>query len=209
MKNRALLSALALCFVAAGCDAKKAAEPPPPKAAAAVTPLPPAAPQPPAASANQDAKPVQVAAADTPKTDAPKTGAGGVAPTKGNGRKGCTQGRCKVIIDVTEGATPCAKATPDMVHVFEGNKNDNIMWTIRTPGWEFAANGIAWKDSGQKQFTAGGHNGSKNTFKWKDANTDEKEYKYAIHLVNGKKKCDADPSAVNGATEQSQQDGGG
>ena len=190
MKKRALLSALALCFLAAGCDSKKTAEPPQPKTAA-VVPLPPAAPQPPAASANQDAKPVQLAQAGS---------------AAGNGRKGCKKNHCNVVITVTEGATPCAKVNIDPLDVYKGNKDDQIRWTIATQGWKFASKtkGIVWKDSGQRQFRDGDFDGNDNKFKWTDANTDEREYKYEIHLVNGSKKCDVDPSAINGADEEAQ-----
>ena len=189
MKKRALLSALALCFLAAGCDSKKPADPTPPKPTAAVVPLPPAA------SANQDAKPAQMAQMDAKP-----------APKAGNGRKGCKKNQCNVVINVTEGATPCATATPDKLDVYKGNKDDQIRWTIATQGWKFVSKekGIVWKDSGQRQFRDGDFDGNPNKFKWTDANTDDLEYKYQIHLVNGSKKCDVDPSAVNGADEEAQ-----
>jgi hypothetical protein len=197
MRNRPLLSALAVCFLAAGCDSKKPAEPAPPKpVTAAVVPVP-AASQPSAAPANPDARPA-AAQADAPK-------AGGAAPAKGNGRKGCGQGNCKVTIDVMEGQTPCAKANPDKLDVFRNNKNDHIRWSLNgASGWKFTASGIEWKDSGQNQFSDGGPEAGGDKFKWKNANTDEKEYRYTIHLVKGKAKCDVDPSAINGADELAQ-----
>jgi hypothetical protein len=178
MIHRALLSAIAACFAVAACT-EKAAETPKPQAAA-VVPLPPEAPKAPAASANQDAKPPEVKqVASLP---------------------GCGHGKCKIGIQVTEGATPCATATPDSLPVFKGNKGDDIKWSISTKGWKFAANGIEFASNTQFSGSAGGNT---NSFKWKDANTDTSTYKYKIHLVNGAKKCDADPSVVNGAdTEQ-------
>jgi len=179
MIHRALLSAIAACFAVAACTEKPAEAPKP--QAAAVVPLPPEAPKAPAASANQDAKPPQVKqmAASAP---------------------GCGHGKCKIDIQVTEGATPCATATPDVLPVFKGNKNDDIKWSVSTQGWKFAANGIEFASNNQFTNPAGGNT---NSFKWKDANTDANTYKYKIHLVNGAKKCDADPSVVNGAdTEQ-------
>jgi hypothetical protein len=109
---------------------------------------------------------------------------------------GCAQGNCKVDIQVNEGATPCATATPDKLPVASTNKGDHIKWSISTQGWKFAANGIEF--AANKQFTEP-TGGNTNNFQWKDANTDAMEYKYKIHLVNGAKKCDADPSVVNGA----------
>ena len=177
MINRALLPAIAACFVVAACS-QKSTEAPKPQSSA-VVPLPPEAPKPPAASANQDAKPAG----------------------KGNGRKGCGHGNCKVDIVVNMSATPCAKVTPENLDVFKGNKHDGIKWSISTTGWKFAANGIEFKDAKQKQFSeGGGHN--TNTFRWKDANDDEETYKYSIHVTDGAKKCDVDPSVVNGADDE-------
>lgn len=178
MINRALLSAITACFAVAACTEKPAEAPKP--QAAAVVPLPPEAPKAAAASANQDAKPPQVkqAAASAP---------------------GCGPGKCKIDIQVTEGAIPCATATPDSRFVFKGNKNDNIKWSISTQGWKFAANGIEFAPNNQFTGSAGGNT---NNFTWKDANTDTNTYKYKIHVVNGTKKCDADPSVVNGADTQ-------
>lgn len=179
MMNRALLSAIAASFAVAACSEKPAEQPK--QQAAAVVPLPPEAPKAPAASANQDAKPagMKQAMASMP---------------------GCGHGKCKIDIKVTEGATPCATATPDPLPVFKGNKGDDIKWSISTQGWKFASNGIEF--AANNQFT-GPSGGNTNSFKWKDANTDTNTYKYKIHLVNGAKKCDVDPSVVNGAdTEQ-------
>jgi hypothetical protein len=178
MIKRALLSAIAACFTVAACS-EKAAEPPKPQAAA-VVPLPPEAPKAAAASANQDAKPTQLAQAAA-------------------GPAGCGPGKCKVDIKVTEGAMPCATATPDIRYVFKGNKGDDIKWSISTPGWKFAQNGIEFASNSQFTNPVGGNT---NNFTWKDANTDKQPYKYKIHVVNGDKKCDADPSVVNGADTQ-------
>ena len=179
MKNRALLSVLALSLLAAACDSKKTAEPPKPQATAAVVPLPPAAPQAPAASANQDAKPVQLAQADPKATARPP--------------KGCGGNNCK--IDITVGDNCSIKASPDPLPVFA--KDIDIKWSISTGGWKFAPNGIEFKKA-NTQFSANS-GGNTNNYKWKDANGDTEKYDYAIHVVNGDKKCDADPSIVNGA----------
>jgi hypothetical protein len=180
MIHRALLSAIAACFAVAACTEKPAEAPKP--QAAAVVPLPPEAPKAAAASANQDAKPPEVKQAAS--------------------MAGCRHGNCKIDIKVTEGATPCATATPDSLPVFKDNKGDDIKWSISTPGWKFVDKpqqpGIEWKDSSQQQFS-GNAGGNSNNYKWKDANTDKNTYRYTIHVVNGDKKCDADPSIVNGA----------
>ena len=182
MFNRALLSAVAVCFAVAGCDSNKPAEPPKPKAAAAVVPLPA---EKAAASGYPDAKPAQVA-------DAKKAA---------SSLKGCKAGQCKVELTVTgEGDPNCNIAkSRDPLPVWKQNKNDTLRWIINTNGWEFANDGIKFSDA---QFTGAGHDGAKHKFKVKDANTDtaEKAYPYAIKLVNAKtrKTCTKDPSVVNG-----------
>ena len=93
---------------------------------------------------------------------------------------------------------PKPQATPDELNVFKDNKNDTIEWMVKTKDWDFAANGIEFKDATQQQFS-GGASGGAQKFTWKDKNDDDKPYRYKIHLVNGKKKCDVDPSVVNGA----------
>jgi len=183
MKIRALLSAIALCFTAAACDSQKAAEPPKPKTAA-VVPLPPAAPTAPAASANQDATPAQ--AADTK--------AGTPPPPKARPKKGCAGHNCKV--ELTVGANCAITAVPDALPVFA--KGVDIKWSVKPAGWKFAANGIEFKKTGQSQFS-GQAGGNSNNYKWTDANTDQDDYKYIIHVVNGTQHCDVDPSIVNGA----------
>jgi hypothetical protein len=190
MKKRALLSALSLCFLAAACDSKKPTDPPQPKTAA-VVPVPPATPTAPPASANQDAKPVQLAQADT---TAVKDAA---APAN---LKGCTQGKCKVTLTVTgKTAADCKiTANPDMRGVFKDNKNDFIEWTIATNGWEFDSNGIDF--SGNPQFTDGQPAGAKK-YKVKDANlaTAPKVHNYKMNLksTTSKETCSKDPSVVN------------
>ena len=181
--NRALLSAIALCFAAAGCD-QKPAEPQKPKTAAAVVPLPPEAPKPAAASSGQDASPVQVAQA--------KTGGRPKRP----GTKGCGEGKCVVKIKSVTPGTPYCTATYNAEHLEVAGENQTITWHA-TGGWKFDANGIDLP-SGSNQFS-GAQGGGTNKFSVVDANSDDKKYKYTIWLTKGKDKCQIDPSVLNGA----------
>jgi hypothetical protein len=188
MKNRALLSALALCFAAMGCDSQKAAEPPKPKTAQAVVPMPAEAPKAPAASAGQDAKPMPVA--DT------KAGTKAAAPrAKRPGTKGCGDGKCVVKIKDVKPGTPCT-ATFNAEHLEVAGLDQTITWHV-TGGWMFDANGIDLPTAAT-QFT-NPQGGGTNKFSWVDANTDDKKYKYAVRMTKGKDKCVIDPSIVNGA----------
>lgn len=185
MRNRALLSAMAVCFAVAACESKKD-EPPNPKAAQAVVPLPPEAPKPAAASANQDAKPVQPA-------DAPKAGASNrkVRP----GTKGCGNGKCVVNIkNITPGKRCTASYNAEKLQV--AGQNETITWNP-TGGWKFEEKGIELPVGGGQFSNPQG--GGTNKFTVVDANSDDVPYKYTIRLVKGGEKCELDPSIVNGA----------
>jgi hypothetical protein len=186
MTNRALISAIALCFAAAGCDSQKAAEPPKPKTAA-VVPLPPEAPKAAAASANQDAAPMQVA--DT------KAGAGKAKAAKRPGTKGCGDGRCVVKIKDVKPGKPCT-ATYNAEHLEVAGAKQTITWQV-TGGWTFDANGIDLP-VGTNQFS-NAQGGGTNKFSVVDENSDDQRYKYTVRLTKGKDKCEMDPSIVNGA----------
>lgn len=178
MTRRALIPAVALLAVLAACE-NKPAEAPKATSQAKVTPLPPAAPAAPAASAGQDAAPAAQTAA--------------VADTKQAQPKGCQAGKCKIAVDV--GANCAITVTPDVLGVFRDNKGDTITWKIATPGWQFAPDGIAFKQA-NTQFTD--KNPSAQVYTWKDANTDTATYPYTVNVVNGAQKCSKDPSIVNG-----------
>ena len=181
MSNRALLLAIAACFASAACDKKD--EPPKPKTAQqAVVPLPPEAPKPPAASADQDAKQMQVA-------DTAKTG-------KRPGTKGCGNGKCVVQIKSVTPGTPYCTGTYNAEHLEVAGSNQTITWHV-TGGWTFDGNGIDLP-SGGGQFS-NPQGGGTNKFTVLDANTDDKNYKYKVYLSKGKDKCVIDPSIVNGA----------
>jgi hypothetical protein len=189
MKNRALLSAVALCFVVAGCESKK--EPPAqPKVADKVVPVPAAAPTPPPASAAQDAtSSAQVAQVADAKS-------GTAAPAKA--RNNCQGGqRCLVTLTVDANAKPC-KVMKDKnpLKVMAGSP-EKITWKVATAGWVFDAKGIDF--SGNPQFNNGsGADGD--TWTVDDANTDKTPtpHNYKINLKKGAQKCSKDPSIVNG-----------
>jgi hypothetical protein len=198
MKNRALLSAVALCFLVAGCESKKE-EPVKPKVADKVVPLPAPAPTPPPASGGQDAKPAgqatQVAQlAATTKATAP-------APLKG-----CKRGNCKikVTVDVSSAGVCKILKDPDIRGVWKGpqggapERDVPIEWAIMTADWQFDAKGIDFH--GNNKFKNGSAGNGNRTYTWTDVNDDAGKHDYWVNLVNPRtnKKCNADPSIVNG-----------
>ncbi len=122
--NRALLSALAVCFAVAGCDSQKPAEPPKPKTEQAVVPQP-------------DAKPQQVVG--TTKAPPPP------------GRRGCGGNRCVIKVKVVDDTvTPCKFTfTPDELSVFGPN---TVRWTSEG-GWLFDTDGVVLP-TGNNQFSS-------------------------------------------------------
>jgi hypothetical protein len=197
MKNRALLSVLALCVLAAGCDSQKAAEPPKPKTAAAVIPLPPAAPTAPAASANQDAQPVQVAQSGTPKQ----------AETMAL-KPACKQGNnCTVELTVTGTTAQNCKITKDRpkLHVARGQP-ETVHWKINASGaanWDFDTNGVDF--SGNSAFTCSANGAGKYKCGDKNSETTHTPHHYTIKLKAGNQTCTNDPMIVNGADNQNQE----
>lgn len=189
--NRALLSAIALCF-AAGCE-QKPAEPPKPKTAQAVVPLPPEAPKAAAASAGQDAKPQQVAGAMSP----PAKAAAKASP-KRPGTKGCGSGKCVVHIRNVKVGTPFCTADYNAKDLLVAGAQQKITWHV-AGGWTFDAkpNGIELPmGSGQFSDPQGGGSAK---FSWVDVNDDDKTYKYVVRITKGSQKCVIDPSVLNGA----------
>jgi hypothetical protein len=186
VKNRALLSAVALCFVVAGCESKKEA-PAQPKVADKVVPLPAAAPTPPPASGNQDASPGK---------------AGQVAPPPPY-PPGCTQGNCKVWMDVTGTEDPnCSiRKQPNPLYVYKGNQNDTISFMLRTTDWEFQPDGIVFstggitctRDANPKKFSCLNPNTTPGV----------STHNYSVKVKNTRtnKGCTQDPSVVNGVDD--------
>jgi len=188
MKNRALLSAVAVCFLVAGCQKKE--EPAQPKVADKVVPVPSAAPTAPPASAAQDAKPAQL------------------AQITAAAMKGCSRGRgnCKIKVTVqTNAAGDCTKIIkdPDSRGVWAGapghpERDVPIVWELMTQGWEFDAAGVNF--SNNPKFKNGAPSNKNRTFTWTDVNDDTGKHDYVVKVVNSKTKkpCEADPSIVNG-----------
>ena len=200
MRNRALLSALALCFIAAGCDSKPAASPQP-KAAAAVTPLPPPAPTAPAASAGQDAKasePAQVAQTGVTKQ--------AVATTLKDACKNTNN--CTITLTVTGTTSQNCNITKDRpeLHVAKG-RPETVHWKINnTPGglnWDFDTNGIDFR--GNALFTCSSNGANKYKCDDKNPETTKTPHRYYVRLKAGSVTCDKDPMIVNGAPDQNQE----
>jgi hypothetical protein len=185
MRNRALLSALAVCFIAAGCDSKPAATAQP-KPAPAVTPLPPPAPQPPAASANQDATGGAVKLAQA--NDVPDPNA--QPPFCNNGA------HCEVEVSVTENGGRCTRIVknPDRLRVWKGHA-ETIQFRMAA-GSSWSLERIAFANP-NAPFSCNG-NGPINC-STPNNETTATEYRYVVHVKKGNVTCSADPMIVNGA----------
>jgi hypothetical protein len=187
--NRALLSALALCFAVMGCDSQKAAEPPKPKTAAVVA-VPPEAPKAPAASAGQDAQPVQVT---QNKTGAP--GAATVPACKGGNH-------CQVDVAVTGEGTACRiTKNPDTLHVARG-RAEKITWKLGGGSSSWSFDTIKFAAGAPFACRAQGPH-----YECDDANSESSKtpHRYTIHLKDASgRKCSNDPTIVNGSDDDNQ-----
>jgi hypothetical protein len=183
MKNRALLSAIAICFAVVGCSKPEEAVKPKP-VASAPTPKPPEAPV------------AQPGSSGPAKTDAPATKAT-PAEIEAARKAGCKADQCKVDITVSD----CKiTVTPPVLGVSTTGKDVELRWNLKAPDYAFTDNGITFKDPGT-QFS-GKYKQSDDTFKWRDANSDAGVYDYTVE-VKAKKDgtiCRLDPSIINGAS---------
>lgn len=191
MSYRALLAAVSVCFIAAGCE-NKPAEAPKPTTQAKVTPLPPAAPTAPAASAGQDAtaSTAPQAAMDTKSAAAPLT------------PKPACKGGNNCNIDVEVAADTCTiTKRPPRKHVAKGHA-EKLTWTIKTAGWDFDANGVSFSGAGASVFTCKPAGAGKYECDDKNADASPTDYPYAVKVKDKSgKACSNDPMIVNGAPD--------
>jgi hypothetical protein len=104
-------------------------------------------------------------------------------------------GECKVQITMSAGCGSGIKVSPDPLFIAKGAEV-KIVWTITSPGWAFASNGIAVHldeaDFGGK-ISASGTNHVR-----PHKNKGPKVFKYDVNLVDDKKvPCKLDPTIVD------------
>jgi len=108
---------------------------------------------------------------------------------------------CQLNITVTACTPDGISIDNDVLGILKGSRNINIDWVIKTPGYAFQANGIAFKTDGwQKEFDQPKAN--KNTFRWRDMNpggTAARAFSYGITITkaDGSACATKDPTIVN------------
>lgn len=172
MKHRALIAALSVGLALAGCAKKETA-------------ATPAAPQTQAPPANT------VAQLPPPAPAGPKPDY--VCKKNGNCEVGVTIKDCSpngIILDYPA------------IGVERGNTDIDITWTIATADYEFAADGVKFKESQwEKEFKDGKAN--KNKFTWHDLNPQDKQqgraFPYTVTIVKkgGAACASKDPTVIN------------
>jgi len=109
---------------------------------------------------------------------------------------GCNPGgNCSV--DVTVGANCAITVDPDPLNVPQPRGAKSITWNIVTNGFEFTANGIAFK-SPNDEFEDPELQGRR--FKWKNKHTRIGSYEYAVNVVRSGSNpvtCSKDPLINN------------
>lgn len=189
MTYRALIPAVALLAVLAGCE-NKPAEAPKSTPQAKVTPLPPAAPAAPAASGGQDAAPAAQTAAV-------------MGIQQATAMKPACKGGANCNIDVMVSGDPCSIAKhPPKKHVAKGSP-EKLTWTIQNTGgstWDFDANGVSFPGAGASVFTCKAAGAGKYECDDKNADAAPTPYNYNVKVKDkGGKTCSNDPMIVNGA----------
>ena len=106
----------------------------------------------------------------------------------------CT-GECKVQITMSAGCGSGIKVSPDPLFIAKGAEV-KINWTIASPGWAFASNGIAIHLD-EAEF--GGKIGASGTTHVRPhKNKGPKVFKYDVNLVDKKgDPCKLDPTIVD------------
>ena len=105
---------------------------------------------------------------------------------------------CRVKVTVSACGAGTVSADPDPRHI-PANGTWVIQWTLASPGYEFADDGIEFKSPGAI-FTKRGKAGAA-TFVWVDRNTDAAatgRHKYNVHILrNGAECAKYDPEVSN------------
>ena len=97
----------------------------------------------------------------------------------------CASATCPIIEISVEGTPPQVKASITTLVVEHGNSDPNIIWKLKTAGYEFQADSIAFKDPRRAATQFSLVNWSRDTFHMKDKNKDDVyAYDYQIKVYN-------------------------
>jgi hypothetical protein len=113
----------------------------------------------------------------------------------------CThQNKCEVTITATACSKDGIKADPENLGIHARNKNVNIHWTIKTPGYTFKKDkeGIVFKESNPEFDDPKWI--SDTEYRWRDKNIGTESWDYGIRIFKGAQECLLDPSIINGAS---------
>lgn len=104
---------------------------------------------------------------------------------------------CRVTITASACDKNSITAVPNSRHI-PANGAWVIQWTLASPGYEFADDGIEFRDNPGGIFTKRGKAGAA-TFVWVDRNVQKGgPYKYNVHLLQNGKDCGIfDPDVYN------------
>lgn len=118
--------------------------------------------------------------------------------SRGGEKPSCSSPEACVVVVTVKGCSDAhIAAQPDVLKVRRGYRGD-IVWRLEAaPGWEFAANGIEFKDAKNPEF-ARGRRGARD-FRWYDNNTRPGTHHYSINVTppGGGKSCSKDPTIMN------------
>lgn len=105
---------------------------------------------------------------------------------------------CQVTVTVRGCSWKNIEAAPEVLKVRRGYKGDIEWKLVAPPGWQFAENGIEFKDAKNPEFDKARR--SARAFAWYDSNTKPGAHHYNINVIppEGGKPCTRDPTIMNG-----------
>jgi len=109
-------------------------------------------------------------------------------------RATCTSSPCALTVDIRDCGN--VKTSPNRLDIPPGNSND-IVWTIVTPGWTFARNGIEFKSGSGAGLTPVGGSGT-TSFRYRN-NHSPGTHAYNVNVMQSGSStvCTEDPTIVN------------
>ena len=120
--------------------------------------------------------------------------------TKGGSNEACSsKDSCVVTVTVRGCSWKSIDVQPEELHVKRGYKGEVSWKLVAPPGWEFAKNGIEFKDADRSraEFTESRHGARE--FWWFDKNAKPGRHDYNVNVMppDGGKPCTRDPTVMN------------
>ena len=117
---------------------------------------------------------------------------------KGDPTDTCTSKETCVVTVMVRGCSwQSIEVRPEELWVRKGYKGEVSWKLVAPPGWEFADDGIAFKETSSREEFTESKKGARE-FWWFDKNSKKGRHYYNIHLISpDKRRCTRDPTVMN------------